>query len=213
MPHLDELLARNVKWAEETKAADPHFFEKLSHQQAPRFLWIGCSDSRVPATQITGLAPGEIFVHRNIANVVAHGDLNVLSVLEFAVQRLRVEHVIVCGHYGCGGVKAAMGDRSYGLLDNWLRYIMDVYHRHADEIAALPDDTARLDRLSELNVRRQAGNVCRTTVVQEAWRKGQRLSVHGWIYDLRDGLIRNLGVTVSDPSQIPAEYRIAGEAP
>jgi carbonic anhydrase len=213
MPDLADLLANNRKWADAMRAADPTYFASLARQQAPRFLWIGCSDSRVPATQITGLAPGEIFVHRNIANVVAHGDLNALSVIEFAVRRLQVEHVIVCGHYGCGGVNAAMGDRSFGLLDNWLRHIMDVHHRHAAEIAELPDDAARLDRLCELNVRQQAANVCRTTVVQEAWRRGQRLGVHGWIYDLRDGLLRDLGITVTRPEQIPSEYRVRGEAP
>jgi carbonic anhydrase len=213
MPDLDELFARNRQWAAAMCATEPRFFDRLARQQSPRYLWIGCSDSRVPATQITGLAPGEIFVHRNIANVMAHADLNCLSVLEFAVKRLRVEHVIVCGHYGCGGVKAAMGDRSFGLLDNWLRHIMDVRHQHAEELERLPDEDARIDRLCEENVRHQAANVRRTTVVQEAWRRGQRLSVHGWIYDLRDGLLKDLGVTVSAPSGVAPAYRVAGDAP
>lgn len=213
MPGIQDLFARNRDWAEKRRRSDPLFFDKLSRQQAPQFLWIGCSDSRVPATQITGLAPGEIFVHRNIANVVSHADFNALSVIDFAVRRLHVRHVIVCGHYGCGGVKAAMGDRSFGLLDNWLRHIMDIYHDHGEELAGLAGEAERLDRLCELNVMRQAANLRRTTIVQDAWRRGQELSVHGWIYDLRDGLLRDLGITVTRADQIRPEYRILGEAP
>ena len=208
MVRLQEIFEQNRKWAKAMREADPRFFEKLTRSQQPRFLWIGCSDSRVPATRITGLEPGEIFVHRNIANVVAHGDLNALSVIEFAVRRLGVEHVIVCGHYGCGGVNAALGDRSFGLLDNWLRHIMDVHHDHAEELEELPRGEARLNRLCELNILRQAANVCRTTVVQDAWREGRRLAVHGWIYDLKDGLLKDLGKTVTGPEQVPLAYRV-----
>ena len=196
MNPLDPLLDQNRAWAARVRAADPTFFENLSAQQAPQYLWIGCADSRVPANQILGLAPGEIFVHRNVANVVVHSDLNCLSVLQFAVDVLKVRHVIVCGHYGCGGVRAALGGARLGLIDNWLRHVQDVRHKHAAEIDAIADPDAQLSRMCELNVAEQVLNVSQTTVVQDAWARGQELAVHGWIYSLADGLLRDLGVRV-----------------
>jgi carbonic anhydrase len=195
----DELLRRNRLWAEATERSDPDFFRRLAGQQAPRFLWIGCSDSRVPATQITDLAPGEIFVHRNVANVVSPTDLNLLSATQFALDVLRVEEVVVCGHYGCGGVGAVLRRERHGLVDHWLRAIVEVRERHEEELAALPDDAARLARLCELNVQAQVDNLCRTSVVRDAWRRGQRLAVHGWIYGVADGRLRDLGVTRTAP--------------
>jgi carbonic anhydrase len=192
-----ELFARNRAWAERARASDPEFFRALARQQAPQFLWIGCSDSRVPANQITGLAPGEVFVHRNIANVVVHSDLNCLSVLQFAVDLLKVRDVIVCGHYGCSGVNAALTGRSVGLADNWLRHVQDVRDRHAAELEAIADPVARERRLVELNVREQVRHVCESTVVQDAWSRGQPLSVHGWVYGIEDGLLRDLACTAS----------------
>ncbi len=194
MNPLDPLLDQNRDWAARVRDADPTFFENLSAQQAPQYLWIGCADSRVPANQILGLAPGEIFVHRNVANVVVHSDLNCLSVLQFAVDVLKVRHVIVCGHYGCGGVRAALGGARLGLIDNWLRHVQDVRHKHAAEIDAIADPDAQLSRMCELNVAEQVLNVSQTTVVQDAWARGQELAVHGWIYSLADGLLRDLGV-------------------
>ena len=194
---LSHLIQNNRAWAEATLERDPDFFRTLARQQAPEFLWIGCSDSRVPANQIVGLLPGELFVHRNVANVVVHTDLNCLSVLQFAVDVLGVRHVIVCGHYGCGGVQAVIEGRRVGLADNWLRHVQDVAAKHAAELAALEDPAARLDRLCELNVMEQVANVCQTTIVRDAWARGQSLAVHGWIYGLRDGLVRDLGVSRS----------------
>jgi carbonic anhydrase len=196
MSELKDLLENNRRWAERIKSENPTFFEEISEQQTPRYLWIGCSDSRVPGTQLVGLAPGQLFVHRNVANVVVHTDFNCLSVLQYAVEALRVEHVIVCGHYGCGGVKAAMTNTQLGLIDNWLRHVQDVMHTHQDVLAGLNDEKARLDRLCELNVVEQVLSVSRTTIVQSAWERGQQLSVHGWIYDIADGLLRDLAVTV-----------------
>jgi len=193
---LDELLERNREWAAATVADDPGFFTRLVEGQSPEYLWIGCADSRVPANEIVGLAPGEIFVHRNVANVVVHTDLNCLSVLQYSVEVLAVAHVVVCGHYGCGGVQAALEDSRHGLIDNWLRHVTDVEEKHADEIAALPKDR-RLDRLCELNVVEQVANVCRTTIVEDAWAAGQELTVHGVVYGLHDGLLRDLGVSRS----------------
>ena len=195
MPKLDLLFENNRAWAAELKQSDPRYFERLLGQQAPAYLWIGCSDSRVPANQIVGLAPGELFVHRNVANVVVHTDLNCLSVLQFAVDVLAVKDVIVCGHYGCGGVLAALRDQKLGLIDNWLRHIQDVGAKHRAQIESIPDEERRSARLCELNVMEQVGNVADTTVVRDAWRRGQQVSVHGWIYDLHDGLLRDLGVT------------------
>jgi carbonic anhydrase len=192
---LGHLFENNRRWAARMAARDPRFFDTLSRQQNPRYLWIGCSDSRVPANEIVDLLPGELFVHRNVANVVVHTDLNCLSVLQYAIDVLHVEHVMVVGHYGCGGVQAAAGTQSFGLIDNWLRHIQDVRDRHAETLSAIADDRARLDRLCELNVIEQARNVCQTTVVQEAWRRAQPLAVHGWIYGLHDGLLRDLGVS------------------
>ncbi len=210
MKHLPELFANNRRWAEEMEARQPDFFTRLARQQTPDYLWIGCSDSRVPANQIVGLLPGEIFVHRNIANVVVHTDLNCLSVLQYAVDVLRVRHVIVCGHYGCGGVRAALDNRPHGLIDNWLRHLRDVHRLHQRELDGLPDLEARLQRLCELNVVEQAANVCHTTIVQDAWRRGQTLHVHGWIYDVADGRLRDLEVTASGPQDIRALHRLRG---
>jgi carbonic anhydrase len=196
MRRLPELFENNRAWAAERTRGDPGFFERLAAQQEPDYLWIGCSDSRVPANQIVGLAPGELFVHRNVANVVVHTDLNCLSVLQFAVDVLAVKHVIVCGHYGCGGVLAALRDAKLGLIDNWLRHIQDVATKHRAELDALADEPKRLARLCELNVIEQVKNVGDSTVVRDAWRSGQELAVHGWIYDVRDGLLRDLDVTL-----------------
>jgi carbonic anhydrase len=199
---LSHLFANNRAWAAEITRREPDFFARLSRQQAPRYLWIGCSDSRVPANQIVGLLPGEMFVHRNVANVVVHTDLNCLSVIQFAVEVLRVEHVIVCGHYGCGGVLAAMRDEKLGLIDNWLRHVQDVQGKHRAQLDALPTEAERHDRLCELNVIEQVVNVSQTTVVREAWARGQELAVHGWIYRLTDGLLRDLGESVAGGAEL-----------
>jgi len=195
MTDVDELFRRNRSWAQSVQAADPGFFKGLAGQQSPEFLWIGCSDSRVPANQITGLAPGEVFVHRNVANLVVHTDLNCLSVLQFAVDLLRVRHVIVCGHYGCSGVHAALNGLKVGLADNWLRHVQDVRDNNAGELDAIADPAARARRLCELNVMAQVRHVCEATMVQDAWAAGRKLSVHGWIYGVEDGLLRDLGCT------------------
>jgi carbonic anhydrase len=197
MPSLADLLDNNRQWADGVRRRDAGFFDRLSRQQAPRYLWIGCADSRVPANEIVGLMPGELFVHRNVANVVVHSDLNCLSVLQYAVEVLRVEHVIVCGHYGCGGVEAAWKRTPLGLIDNWLRHVQDVADRHGARFTRGMTDGHSVDRLCELNVLEQAANVCRTTIVQDAWRRGQPLQVHGWIYRLQNGLIRDLGMSVA----------------
>jgi len=209
MRSLDALFAKNQAWAKAMTEEDPGFFERLSHQQAPQFLWIGCSDSRVPANQIVGLAPGELFVQRNVANLAVHTDLNFLSVLQFAVDVLGVRHAIVCGHYGCGGVgAAARGDR-LGLIDNWLRHVQDVCEKHAAALAAIGDESKRIDRLCELNVIEQAWNVSQTTVVLDAWKRGQDLTVHGWVYGIEDGLLRDLGVSIASPEEGPLRYAAA----
>ncbi len=199
---LSHLFANNRTWAAEITERQPGFFEQLSRQQAPEFLWIGCSDSRVPANQIVGLLPGELFVHRNVANVVVHTDLNCLSCIEYAIDVLRVRHVIVCGHYGCGGVLAALRGERLGLIDNWLRHIQDVREKHDAQLRALPSESERHHRLCELNVVEQAINVCETTVVQDAWRRQQPLTIHGWIYGIGDGLLRDLGICVSDAAEL-----------
>ncbi|HYA46549.1 MAG TPA: carbonate dehydratase [Burkholderiales bacterium] len=216
MRGLGQLFASNRAWAEEMARRDPDFFARLARQQAPQYLWIGCSDSRVPANQIVGLLPGEMFVHRNVANIVVHSDLNCLSALQFAVEVLRVRHVIVCGHYGCGGVLAALRDDRLGLIDNWLRHVQDVRSRHEGQLSRLPGERQRHDRLCELNVIEQVVNACRTTVVREAWARGQALAVHGWIYGLGDGLLRDLGMCVASEPELSACYeaahaRVAGE--
>lgn len=205
---LQECFDANRAWATEMRERDPQFFERLVRAQTPELLWIGCSDSRLPPNQIVGRLPGEIFVHRNVANVVVHTDLNLLSVLQYGVEVLRVKHVIVCGHYGCGGVRAAMTPQPLGLIDNWLRHIRDVAMAHADALARIEDPVARQDRLCELNVAAQVANVCHSTIVQDAWRRGQSLTVHGWIYTLADGLLRDLGLVFESPDQVPQAYRI-----
>ena len=202
------LLENNRNWAAAIKAEDPTFFEQLSAQQSPEYLWIGCSDSRVPANQIVGKMPGEVFVHRNIANVVIHTDLNCQSVIQYAVEVLKVKHVIVCGHYGCGGVMAAMGSSQFGLIDNWLRNIKDVYRRHEQELLAIEDEAERVNRLCEYNVLAQLENICHTTTIQNAWARGQELYVHGWIYSIKDGLIRDLRSTISAPGQLSDVYQV-----
>lgn len=206
---LPELIANNRKWADDISEQDPEFFSSLAKKQTPEYLWIGCADSRVPANQIIGLLPGEVFVHRNIANVVIHTDFNCLSVIEFAVAVLKVKHIIVCGHYGCGGVKAASQNHHLGLIDNWLRHIRDVRQKHDAVLRVIGDENEKLDRLCELNVVEQAHNVCHTTVVQEAWEKGQELAVHGWIYAIQDGLIRDMNVTITGPDEISEAYKVA----
>ena len=202
MPDLADLLQRNHAWSDALHARDPQFFQRLSRQQAPKYLWIGCSDSRVPANQIIDMAPGEVFVHRNVANVVVHTDLNALSTIQFAVDVLKVEHILVVGHYGCGGVQAVLEERRMGLVDNWLRHVADVKHKHAEALRQLGDPQARHARLCELNVIEQAINVCQTTVVMDAWERGQTLGVHGWIYGLHDGRVRDLGLHVADARHI-----------
>ena len=197
---LSHMFANNRAWAAEMIRRDPEFFERLSHQQAPRYLWIGCSDSRVPANQIVGLAPGELFVHRNLANLVVHTDLNCLSVMQFAVQILKVRHIIVCGHYGCSGVGAALRRDRLGLSDNWLRHVQDVRQKHEKSLASFGEAEA-VDRLCELNVIEQVTNVCCTTIAQQAWERGQELAVHGWIYGLHGGLLTDLEVTVAEGSR------------
>jgi carbonic anhydrase len=199
---LDNLFRNNRGWASQMTRQDPEFFERLSKQQAPQYLWIGCSDSRVPANQIVGLLPGEMFVHRNVANVVVHTDLNCLSTIQFAVDVLRVSHIIVCGHYGCTGVLAALRDDKLGLVDNWLRHVQDVRWKHGRQLDAIELESDRHDRLCELNVIEQAVNVGQTTVVRDAWARGQSLAVHGWIYDLHDGLLRDLGMCAANPSEL-----------
>ncbi len=194
---INELIGNNKKWAESITKSDPSFFKKLSLQQSPSYLWIGCADSRVPANEIVGLLPGELFVHRNVANVVVHTDLNCLSVLQYAVEVLKVKHVIVCGHYGCGGVAAALDNSKLGLIDNWLRHIQDVMVQYDSELKTIMDKKARLERLCELNVIEQVANVCETTIVQNAWDNGQELEVHGWIYGLNNGLIKDLNVSAT----------------
>ena len=206
MEKLPRLFEQNRRWSEDIRRQDPSFFEKLSHQQSPEYLWIGCSDSRVPANQIVGMLPGEIFVHRNVANVVVHTDLNCLSTIQFSVDVLKVKHVIVCGHYGCGGVKAALTGQRLGLVDNWLGHVRDVKEKHSALLKQTPE-VQRWDRLCELNVVEQAFNVCQTNVVQDAWARGQELSVHGWIYGLQDGLLHDLGVCFTGPDDLQAVYQ------
>src|SRR5918996_1698808 len=203
---LSELFARNRAWAAEMTRKDPEFFARLARQQAPQYLWIGCSDSRVPANEIVALPPGEMFVHRNVANVVVHADVNCLSAMQFAVDVLRVRHIIVCGHYGCGGVLAALRDERLGLVDNWLRHVQDVRWKHSAELDALLSEAQRHQRLCELNVTEQVLNVSQTTVVREAWARGQALTLHGWIYDVADGLLRDLGIclTASPATEAPS---------
>ena len=208
MTKLTSLLEKNRAWSARVRAQDAQFFERLSQLQTPKFLWIGCSDSRVPANQITDVAPGEIFVHRNVANVVVHADLNCLSAMQFAVDVLKVEHIMVVGHYGCGGVRAALTGERLGLVDNWLRHVGDVAQKHRETLQALGSEAQRMARLCELNALEQAVNACQTTIVQDAWQRGQNLSVHAWVYGLHDGQVRDLGLDMSglaDPQQRYAE--------
>ncbi|MBC7658066.1 MAG: carbonate dehydratase [Frankiaceae bacterium] len=209
MVQLSELLERNRAWAERVRREDPGFFKRLSTQQAPRFLWIGCSDSRVPANQIMGLAPGEVFVHRNIANLVVHTDLNCLSTIQFAVDLLKVEHILVVGHYGCSGVHASLTGTRVGLADNWLRHVGDVAQKHAGQLENIGLETLRHARLCELNVIEQVMNVCQTTIVEDAWSRGQELSVHGWVYSLLDGRVRQLGMDISSRDELTTAYAAA----
>lgn len=197
MNALAHLFKNNRLWATSLTETEPDFFTKLAQQQAPDSLWIGCSDSRVPANQIVGLLPGELFVHRNVANLVIHSDMNCLSVLQYAVDVLKIKHIIVCGHYGCGGVKAAIDSRPHGLIDNWLRHVRDIYLQYKEDLDRKADETERLDRLCELNVRQQVVNVGNTTIVQDAWARNQSVTVHGWIYSVADGLLKDLGLSVS----------------
>jgi carbonic anhydrase len=196
-PPLTPLLSQNRDWSEAMRKEDPEFFMRLVEQQVPQYLWIGCSDSRVPANEIVGMAPGELFVHRNVANVVVHTDLNCLSVLQYAVEVLKVKHILVVGHYGCGGVRAALQNQKLGLINNWLRHVQDAQQKHDFQLSKIEDEDARVDRLCELNVVEQVVNVCQTTVVEGAWERGQELSVHGWIYRLSDGIIRDLSINVT----------------
>ncbi len=206
MKRLEHLFANNRRWAQATEAQKPGFFTKLARQQRPEYLWIGCADSRVPANEIVGLLPGELFVHRNVANLVIHTDFNCLSVIQYAVDVLQVRHIIVCGHYGCGGVQAVLEERDHGLIDNWLRHLEDVRRRYRARLeSAAPE--ARLDLLCELNVVEQVKNVCHSTIVRDAWRRGQPLVVHGWIYSIHDGLLRDLDTCVEGPEQLAAMER------
>ena len=207
MKDLNRLLEKNRAWAEGITASDPDFFPTLAKQQSPKFLWIGCADSRVPANQLVGLIPGEMFVHRNVANVVVHTDFNCLSVMQYSVDVLKVEHIIVCGHHGCGGVKAAMDNSQLGLIDNWLRHVQDVIREHEPALMKIDDETKRLDRLCEFNVIEQVKNVARTTIVHSAWQRGQELVVHGWIYGLQDGLLTDLQVSVDCAEGLAAAYK------
>jgi carbonic anhydrase len=206
---LAHLFANNRAWSERIRRVDPDFFAKLVKQQRPRYLWIGCADSRVPANEIVGLLPGELFVHRNVANVVVHSDLNCLSVMQFAVDVLKVEHIIVCGHYGCSGVSVALRGERVGLADNWLRHVLDVHAKHEARVGSIADPHQRVDRLCELNVIEQVANVCQTTIVVDAWDRGQSLAVHGWAYGLRDGLVRDLQTTITRPDDVLPRYRAA----
>lgn len=203
---LSDLLDNNRSWSEQIEREQPGFFKQLAAQQNPEYLWIGCSDSRVPANQIVGMLPGELFVHRNIANLVLHTDLNCLSVIHFAVHVLGVKHIIVCGHYGCGGVRAALSNQRFGLIDNWLRHIKDIGYHSREELLAEANDEARVNRLCELNVEQQVKNICHSGIVQQAWKQGQSLSVHGWIYSIEDGLIKDLEVDINSDGDMPGIY-------
>ena len=209
MDDIELLFGNNLAWSKRMCEHDPAFFSRLADQQAPQYLWIGCSDSRVPANEIVGLMPGELFVHRNVANVVVHSDLNCLSVMQFAIDMLKVQHIIVVGHYGCSGVKAALLNRRIGIADNWLRHVQDVRNKHRAWLDGMPDDTMRLQALCELNVLEQSLNVCETTVVQDAWARGQSVVVHGWVYGLHNGLLEDLRITVASAEELGAAYGLA----
>ena len=204
----NRLLDNNKTWAKQKKSIDPDYFKDMAQGQSPEYLWIGCSDSRVPANEVTGTKPGEIFVHRNIANMVVHSDMNLLSVLSYAVEVLKVKHIIVCGHYECGGVIAAMGHKQYGLIDNWLRHLKDVYRYHHEELDAIGDETKRVRRFVELNVVEQVHDLGKTSIVQNAWQNNQQLHIHGWVYDIKDGLINDLGVTFTGTKDLHSVYHL-----
>jgi len=206
---LKNLIENNRNWAAKIKSVDPDFFQNLTQQQSPEYLWIGCSDSRVPANDIVGLKPGELFVHRNVANIVVHTDLNCLSVIQYAVEVLKVKHIIICGHYGCGGVQAAFKSLKLGLIDNWLRHTQDIMQKHSNLLTKIRNEDSRLNRLCELNVIEQVVNVCGTTIVQQAWDSEQELSVHGWIYDLHDGLLNDLNICITNNSESSTIYQSA----
>lgn len=206
--YYNQLLENNKKWVSENLERDPQFFERLSNGQQPPLLWIGCADSRVPANEIIGAMPGEVFVHRNIANMVIHTDMSMLSVLDYAVNVLKVKHIIVCGHYGCGGVKAAMGSQHIGLIDNWIRHIKDVYRFHQDELNSIKDEKKRFDRFIEVNVMEQVLDLAKTSIVQAAWESKQELQIHGWVYDIKDGLINDLRVTIENDDQLSEVYQL-----
>ena len=208
MKVLKQLFDNNIRWAEVRNQQDPHFFQKLSEQHSPKYLWIGCSDSRVPANEIVGLDPGELFVHRNVGNIVLHTDLNCLSVLQYAIDILKVEHIIICGHYGCGGIQAAMCKHQLGLIDNWLRGVKDIYRKNQAQLDAIPDDKQRMDMLCEMNIAEQVYNVSHTTIVQAAWQRGQSLAIHGWVYRIQDGRLHDLDLCVTAMEQIESIYRI-----
>jgi carbonic anhydrase len=208
-----KILQNNRDWVEGKLKSDPDFFKKLSEGQTPPLLWIGCADSRVPANEITGTQPGEVFVHRNIANMVIHSDMNMLSVLDYAVNVLKVKHVIVCGHYGCGGVKAAMGNANIGLIDNWIRHIKDVYRFHYRELDAIEDEEAKFDRFVELNVVEQVMDLAKTSIVQNAWSRNQQLWIHGWVYSIKNGLVKDLGVNFGDNTDLPNVYQLVISQP
>ena len=203
-----KILDNNKKWVENKLAISPNYFKNLAEGQNPPLLWIGCSDSRVPANEIIGAEPGEVFVHRNIANMVLHTDMNMLSVLDYAVNALKVKHVIVCGHYGCGGVKAAMGNNSIGIIDNWIRHIKDVYRFHQDELDAIENEKERFNKFIEINVKEQVMNLAKTSIVQNAWKNGQELSLHGWVYGLNDGYVTDLGVNFSCDKDLDDVYQL-----
>jgi len=212
---VSPLLANNRRWAEKMEAERPGFFSTLALQQSPQYLWIGCADSRVPANEIVGLAPGELFVHRNIANLIGTGDLNSLAVLQFAVERLQVRHIIICGHYGCSGVRAALRDERLGVAEHWLRPVRDLCEEHRSELMALDNERAQVDRLCELNVMRQTWSLCRISIIQDAWQRGQELDIHSWIYGLDNGLVRSLGPVVSgvkSRDEFSAVFRLRGKA-
>ena len=204
-----KLIENNKKWVKEQTEKDPNFFTDLAKGQTPEYLWIGCSDSRVPANEITGTKPGDVFVHRNIANMVVHSDMNLLSVLSYAVEVLKVKHIIVCGHYGCGGVIAAMGNKQYGLIDNWLRHIKDVYRLNSLELDAISDEKQRANRFVELNVIQQVHDLCKTSIVQNAWNNGEALHVHGWVYDIKDGVINDLEVSFKNTQDLHRVYKFS----
>ncbi len=214
MKKLTQLFENNRQWATQITQSNPEFFKKLAEQQSPEYLWIGCSDSRVPANEIVGLLPGELFVHRNVANLVIHSDMNCLSVIQYAVEVLQVKHIIVCGHYGCGGIRAAIENSPHGLLSNWLSHVRDTYRRRSDKIMYTTDPNQRLDRLCELNVIEQVVNVCNTTIVQSAWNKRQQLTIHGWIYGISDGLLNDLGICISSTAELQElEHNMVGSWP